>query len=247
MSRDRGGSSKRSDGPTKSQVNKAGRTIRQFVRQDDPTSDELLARLSAAVDVVQAHRAAHQYSLSKATMGLRSVVRTERCELEISQRLKRLPTIMNKLFREPTLQLGNMQDIAGCRAVLGNIDELRRVQRRLQKNRGVGDNGISDYIVSRRDSGYRGVHVIVEYDARRVEVQLRTRMMHEWAITVERLSGRLGVDLKSGLGPPEVLELLRVISEAMAVEEAGGVVDTGLVSEISRLRTQAAPSLEGAS
>ncbi len=44
-------------------------------------------------------------------MGLRSMVRTERCQIEVSQRLKRVPTIIDKLLREPTMQLANMQDI----------------------------------------------------------------------------------------------------------------------------------------
>jgi len=45
-----------------------------------------------------------------------------------------------------------------------------------------------DYISDPRRSGYRGVHVIVGYDGRQIEVQLRTRVMHDWAIAVERLS-----------------------------------------------------------
>lgn len=235
---------KRAEAPSKSQVNKAGRTIRQLIGKDKVTTDDV-DRLILAIRTAQAFRASHQYPLTKATMGLRSVVSSERCEIEVSQRLKRLPTIVNKLFREPTLQLGNMQDIAGCRALLKSVNELRRVQRRLEINqaRRGGDARVSDYIASPRDSGYRGVHVIVEYDAHKVEVQLRTLVMHEWAITVERLGGRLGKDLKSGFGPPEVLDLLRTISSAMAIEEVGEQVDADLVSEISRLRGRAAPWL----
>lgn len=56
--------------------------------------------------------------------------------------------------------------------------------------------------------------------ARAIEVQLRT--MHEWAIAAERWGGRLHQDLKSGEGPPQVLELFSAISEAMAIEEEGG-------------------------
>jgi len=48
-------------------------------------------------------------------MGLRSVVGTEGCTVEVTQRLKRVPTIVDKLRREPTMQLASMQDIGGCR------------------------------------------------------------------------------------------------------------------------------------
>lgn len=176
-------------------------------------------------------------------MGLRSVVKTEQCEVEVSQRLKRVPTIINKLVREPTMQLANMQDIGGCRAVLNSFDEVRRVQRRLSKNR--PPLRVSDYIAEPRASGYRGVHVVVQYDGRPVEVQLRTQAMHEWAITVERLGGRLGKDLKSGDGPLQVLELLEGISEVMALEEEGGLISQEALDRLGDLRQAALPFLGG--
>jgi ppGpp synthetase/RelA/SpoT-type nucleotidyltranferase len=176
-------------------------------------------------------------------MGLRSMVRSEQCDVEVSQRLKRVPTILDKLLREPTMQLANMQDLGGCRAVLNSIGEVRRVQRRLVRNR--PPLRVSDYIAEPRASGYRGVHVVVEYDGRAVEVQLRTQVMHEWAITVERVGGRLGEDLKSGDGPRPVLDLLEGISEVMAVEEEGGVVGPDALDWLSSLRQSALPFLGG--
>jgi putative GTP pyrophosphokinase len=172
---------------------------------------------------------------------------TEGYQVEVSQRLKRFPTILDKLRREPTMQLSTMQDIGGCRAVLGSCEEIRRVERRLQKNR--PPLRYSDYISKPRKSGYRGVHVVVGYSERdgterAIEVQLRTRTMHEWAITVERLSGRLDVDLKSSRGPDQVLTLLGAISEAMAIEEAGEAVPAELVQRLAQLRQAAVPYLE---
>lgn len=231
---------------TKSQVNKAGKTLRQrFGPGGDPENGPSAQTLVEAFELLWAYRAIHQYPLTKANNGLRSVVKTEGCQVEVSQRLKRLPTIINKLMREPTMQLGNMQDIAGCRAVLGSIDEVRRVQKRFVKNR--PPLRVTDYITQPRTSGYRGVHLIVEYDGRSIEVQLRTRVMHEWAITVERLSGRLSVDLKSGSGPPELLGLLRAASAAMALEETGAVVGDDLLAEMAQLRQDAVRFLAGGS
>ncbi len=197
----------------------------------------------AAFNTLVEFRAQHQAPLGKATMGLRSVVRTERCaRIDVSQRLKRIPTILDKLHREPTLNLAHMQDLGGCRAVLASIDELRRVEARLKKNR--PPVGYSDYIATPRASGYRGVHLVVVYDERRIEVQLRTQVMHSWAITVERLSGRLGENLK-GDGEHAVQQLLAAISHAMALEETGMEVDASLLRELARLREAAAPFLAG--
>lgn len=105
----------------------------------------------------------------------------------------------------------------------------------------------SDYIAHPRASGYRGLHLIVAYpDAartnRRIEVQLRTRVMHDWAITVERLSGQLGRNLK-GDGEHAVQQLMEVISRAMALEEAGQRVGGDLFAEIAAKRAVAEPYL----
>ncbi len=159
---------------SKSQVNKAGRVLRKAFGESS-TLDE---RVPWALDVLVAWRAAHQYPLTKSNNGLRSMVRTEGCQVEVSQRLKRVPTIIDKLERHPTMQLATMQDIAGCRAVLASIQELHRVQRRLSKNRPPVH--VDDYISQPRASGYRGVHVMVQYDGRTIEVQLRTQVMHSW-------------------------------------------------------------------
>jgi putative GTP pyrophosphokinase len=221
---------------TASQVKRAGQVLRRWQRGEDVPHEAIFR----AYDTLVAYRAEHSMPLRKANMGLRSMVRTEGCAVEVSQRLKRVPTILDKLKREPSLSLAKMQDIGGCRAVLSSVDEVRRVEARLRRNR--PPVSVSDYIATPRDSGYRGVHVVVEYDGRNIEMQLRTHVMHEWAISVERISWRLQTNLK-GDGDHIVQQLLRVISEAMAIEEAGGVVDSSLLAEMRSLRQQAAPYL----
>jgi ppGpp synthetase/RelA/SpoT-type nucleotidyltranferase len=177
-------------------------------------------------------------------MGLRSIASSEGIPAVISQRLKRMATIMDKLHRHPTMDLSRMQDIGGCRAVVESIEELRRMERKLKHNR--PPVGYDDYIVNPRASGYRAVHVVVCYEDqerndRRIEVQLRTPHMHAWAIAVERLSGRLDVDVKSGYGPQEVQAWMAAISEAMALEERGQPVPDSLRVKIAEARQAAAP------
>ena len=104
-----------------------------------------------AIRVALRYRTAHQLPLTKANNGLRSMVRTEGCQVEVCQRLKRFRTILDKLVREPNLPLSSMQDIAGVSAVLNSIDEARRVEARPKHNRPVV--GYSDYISSPRKSG----------------------------------------------------------------------------------------------
>ncbi len=235
-----------SPAPSKSQVNRAGQIIRRHFMRHGVRPGEPDRSLIMAFAVLVEFRAAHQYSLTKANMGVRSVLATERCEVDVSQRLKRIVTIVDKLRREPTMQLANMQDIGGCRAILDNVADLRRVERRLRKNR--PPLRVADYIAAPKASGYRGVHVVVSYPdlagvSRAIEVQLRTRVMHEWAFTVERLGGRLKADLKSNVGPEPVLDFLRAASEAMAIEEQGQVVPSEIAARVSELRAAAMPYL----
>lgn len=177
------------------------------------------------------------------------MVKTAGCSrIEVSQRLKRASTILDKLRREPGMELGRMQDIGGCRAVLDNVEELRAVQARLRRNEHFKRE--VDYVDSPKTSGYRGVHVIVCYPDRDgifrfVEVQLRTQVMHDWAIAVEKFSGRIGEDLKSRRGPEPVLDWLALVSEAMAIEEQGGVVPGEFLDRVTEERERARPFLEG--
>jgi hypothetical protein len=220
--------------PTTSQVNKAGKTLRRFMRGVDYTEEQV----RGAILVMDAFRASHQAPMNAASMGLRSIVRTVGCkDPEVSQRLKRSESVITKLQYQPTLALSRMQDLGGCRAVLDSVDEVRRVQTRIERNRPV--LALSDYIEHPKKSGYRGVHIVVEYGsdrgryrARPVEIQLRTRVMHEWALTVERMSTTLGADLKRGQGPQEILELLGVTSEILAMQEFGEVVTEGMLARL---------------
>lgn len=229
--------------PSTSQVNKAGDALRQFFFSQPRLRDaDALERVSTALDVLTIWRAAHAVPLQSATMGLRSRVATAQCrQLEVSQRLKRIPTILNKLNREPGMMLGRMADIGGCRAVLRDIDEVRRVQQRYE------DSGIvrrvRDYIDEPKPDGYRAVHVIVEYRGRKIEVQLRTQVMHEWAYTVEGMNSRFGLDVKSGKGPAAVSEWFQAVSQAMAMEESGMPVSAELLERVATLREAALPYL----
>ena len=226
---------------TTSRVNRAGQRIRRIARGQESDSE----RVAAAIDTLVGFRALHAIPLQTATRGLRSAVTSERLPVQVSQRLKRVPTIIDKLLREPTLPLSRMQDIGGCRAILPTIPDIRAVQERLARpSRARELVAVSDYIEDPRDSGYRGVHLIMLYRGRIVEIQLRTPVMHEWAATVERLTDRFGEDYK-GAWHPFVGPFLAVVSEAMSIEESGGSVGASLVTEVDRQRIIMGRYLQG--
>ena len=120
---------------TTSRVNRAGQRIRRIARGQVTDSE----RLAAAIDTLVGFRALHAISLQTATRGLRSAVTSERLPVQVSQRLKRVSTIIDKLLREPTLPLSRMQDIGGCRAILPTlvteVDRQRTIMARYLQGR----------------------------------------------------------------------------------------------------------------
>lgn len=229
--------------PSKSQVKKAGRVLRKYLRGDPEYQMAHTGQALAAMEVVKEFRGAHAVPLMSANNGLRSMLRTSGCPVEVSMRLKRMDTILDKICREHTLSLASMQDIGGVRAVLDDVEQIRRVEARIRKNRPVTQ--YSDYITTPRQSGYRGVHVVVTYgvDDRQIEIQLRTKLMHEWAVGVETLSSRRGVNYKQD-GSSPAQNFMAVVSEAMAIEESGETPPDVLIRRIESLRAIAFPESE---
>lgn len=112
----------------------------------------------------------------------------------VAQRLKRLPTILGKLKRFPTMQLSSMQDIAGIRIIVHDMTELIQVEKQIREWENLYK--ISDYIEHPKDSGYRGKHFVFKEGGMFIEVQLRTEFQHLWATSVETVDVFRGASLK---------------------------------------------------
>ncbi|RFZ48250.1 GTP pyrophosphokinase YjbM [Mycobacterium marinum] len=235
--------------PSISAVNRAGDVLRRLrvvgnVVSVDAWMEVGAEQVFAALDTLEAWRAAHARPLGAATNGLRSRIQTMGCShIEVSQRLKRIPTIIDKLGREPGMSLGRMYDIGGCRAVLRSLDEVQLVQSRYADDRVTVRT--RDYVANPKPDGYRAVHVVVRYQGRLIEVQLRTQVQHEWAYTVESVTSRFGLDIKVGGGPAPVRDWFAAVSEAMALEEHDQTVGTELLQRVYTLRQAAQPYLQG--
>ncbi len=174
-----------------------------------------------AFGVLWEYRRTFRVPLQRVTVGIRQFVQRESTQVLVAQRLKRAPTIIDKLSRLPKMKVTRMEDIAGCRAVLpGGRGEIEGVLRRIEKNRwNVGR--VRNYIKEPKDTGYRAIHVVVVRDGRPVEIQLRTQPQHAWAAHVERAGAMRGEALKDGEGPPDLVEMYRMLAESLALSEEG--------------------------
>ncbi len=182
--------------PSRSQVEKAGSQLRKIRRGEKPSE-----ALEACLEIIERHRQTHARPMLNANIGMRRYAQELGIEAQVTQRLKRMQTIIEKLTeRESGMNLARMRDIGGVRVVVDDLDALRRLQEKVTARR--RRNGIEtiDYVAEPRQSGYRAVHLICMYSGkgviRPVEVQLRTPAMHSWAVMVEEVSARLGVNHK---------------------------------------------------
>ncbi|WP_127842173.1 RelA/SpoT domain-containing protein [Actinomyces wuliandei] len=193
--------------PSKSKARKAGSTLRRY-QQGRATEEEA----EQARAVVDAYRRSFSGPLKAVYSTLAAILKEYAVDGEVSQRLKRMQTIVDKItVRESGIDLSRMQDIGGCRVVLGSdsLEELRRLEALVCERWEVKDR--DDYVSRPRESGYRALHIIVVQDGRLIEIQLRTQAMHQWAQLVEDFSSVLGANYKQD-GVSLVQDYARVLS-----------------------------------
>jgi ppGpp synthetase/RelA/SpoT-type nucleotidyltranferase len=224
---------------SKSQADKCGKHLREYIngRADFETDEQF----KYVLQTVSAWRSMHEYPLRLVTPGVRNWVSQETSgRITVAQRLKRWDRIVMKLDRFPSMRLSQMEDIAGCRAVLANPDEVEAVARRIRAKWVVREE--SDYREhGKPDTGYRGLHITVVRRERAVEVQLRTAGQHYWAEQVERTSSRTEFSMKDGEAPPDLLDYFKVASHLTWQRENGQQLDRGLQRRLSHLRDEVRP------
>ena len=214
-------------GPSKTQVDKAGRRLAGLGNHGN-------MRFVEAEQMVHGFRVAHRQALRSARRGLESCISTMGHVAEITNRTKRTTSIVDKLTRLPTMRLSSMGDIGGCRAVLPSLPAVYEVAQRLRRN-AIRRNGkapkIIDYVTDPRPTGYRAVHLVAPYQGLNIEVQLRTPRQHWWAQWMEDM-GLKSEEYRSGDIAPGAADLYRWVSE-WGYEEDAGIRPPG--SQLERL------------
>jgi putative GTP pyrophosphokinase len=214
---------------SKSEVNRAGAVIAENQR---PTTPDEVDRLGDAIDVVDWWRSEHATALNAVAAKLRYYA-AEVGEPTVSQRLKRLPTIANKLVRHPSMKLAQMADIGGVRAVVPHQSAAYHVARRLQKNWTI--TRFRDYVAEPKTDGYRALHLINRHHGRLIEVQLRTELQDNWANLVEVYSEIAESGLKFGEGPLWMRRAFVELSSVDAKFEADDISHASAQSQSEEL------------
>ncbi|MCL1479674.1 MAG: RelA/SpoT domain-containing protein [Marinobacter sp.] len=165
-----------------------------------------------AKNVLDNWRAYHVAPLNSFQTSLRKKLSKVDSDALVSQRLKRMPSILAKLERNSGMQLARMQDIGGIRSVVKDMYSLRKIQSEYKRGTRVFlvVKGGKDYINYPKESGYRSVHMIFRCkNGFSIELQVRTIIQHAWATAVETMGTFLNYSLKSSEGPDEWLNFFR--------------------------------------
>ena len=125
-----------------------------------------------------------------------------------ASRNKRIETIISKLCRPEKPKVDRIHDIAGTRIIFENIKSLEDYIDILENTELVNfkekineDKNRYNYIKNPKSDGYRSIHKVFYYSSnipystlneksfnlenKKIELQLRTRLQHIWATTVE--------------------------------------------------------------
>jgi ppGpp synthetase/RelA/SpoT-type nucleotidyltranferase len=227
---------------SKGLVNRAGDAL----RAGKPLSVEEL-------HAVEAWRAAHKHVLNSFQATLRN--RTKGTKAQVAQRLKRRHTIIDKLSREKGMQLSRMDDIAGCRLIFPDISAIRKFRNSFLRakfnHKHKNEIDKYDYIKRPKDTGYRGIHDIYQYNAKSkegqpfagllIELQYRTFPQHAWATAVELVSRITDSQPKFLRGDKRYIEFFRLASEiiARAEEDTFSIYPDKKVSDLVKEFTDA--------
>lgn len=130
-----------------------------------------------------------------------------------------------------------MDDVAGCRLIFKSLKDLYAFRdsfhraRFNHKRRNADDPDKYDYIKSPKETGYRGVHDVYEYDVNSVvgkpltglyvEIQYRTLVQHAWATAVEVIGFITESQPKFQKGDTRYEDAMRMASEILARAHEG--------------------------
>lgn len=233
---------------SKGAVDRAGRTLASRVVELGGDRRALLAVLdsddvSDELAPVRWWRERHSRPLSSVAAELHNqageLAESVGGEVLVAQRLKRVPTVVDKLVRFPEMKLTQMTDIGGARTTVPDLGAVAQLRSQLEEVWAEAIHEVRDYIASPRESGYRAVHFRLRRKGVRIEVQVRTTLQDRWANRVENLGNADGIDYKSERGSAVVLEHMKVQAEVISYLDRGETLPQELIDRLEAARLPA--------
>lgn len=228
---------------SKSSIDKAGKVLSK-------SSEEDLDKSIPFTNVFDEYRKNHLVPLSKTTIEVQQWLAQYGKPYFIAQRLKRKPQILRKLKRF-SVRLSQLQDIGGARIIVDQNSDVDEVANYLintfESNKNFKVIKKTDYRGDgREDSGYRAYHIILERDKYQMELQIRSKIQHYWAETIERTSIVYGHFIKELEGNQTVIQYFKTLSDLFYEIESGRTPDAALRTKVEELRNHSEKIIQNA-
>ena len=220
----------------RNQINKAGDILLTSSNEEE---------VSRIIEIINDWRTLHLPALDDLQSTIIPILEKGKIQIQsLSRRLKRLSSIQNKLDRNPEMKLGGLQDIGGLRIVVSTMSTLNKALSLLENN--IPEHfeltkAPVNYVLTPKDSGYRSVHFIYKYksenpdlDGMRIELQLRTKLQHSWAMAVETAELITKTALKSSQGETEWLNFFKIVGSLFAIKEKTPILHEHLENKINK-------------
>ncbi len=134
-----------------------------IARQLDESREDRLKFMEGAVDYI------------------RSLMKENNIEAEISGRPKHIYSIWKKMQRKH-LRFDQLFDVRAVRIIVETVEQCYQVLSIVHENFPVLSKEYDDYIARPKPNGYQSLHTVVtDRQGRPIEIQIRTRAMHEFA------------------------------------------------------------------
>ena len=211
-----------------SKISKAGKTILSSTDKEE---------YSKAVEVINDWRSLHLPALDELKSVIESLLLSKRIRIySVSRRLKRFSSIQNKLDRNPESKLGTLQDVGGLRVVVPTMSVLNKaltiITENIPEHFEFTKEPVSYIDNPKKISGYRSVHFVYKFhsdnkdiDGAKIELQLRTKLQHSWAMAVETAELITNSALKASQGEKEWMEFFKIVSSLFAIKEHSPILE----------------------
>ena len=119
--------------------------------------------------------------MQMAVQRIRSLLSNHHIHAEVSGRPKHIYSIWKKMQRKH-LRFDQLFDVRALRVIVDTVEQCYEVLSIVQENFQTISKEYDDYIAKPKPNGYQSLHTVVTDAAGRpIEIQIRTRAMHEFA------------------------------------------------------------------
>lgn len=139
-------------------------------------SPEIYKSLSSGISV---NRAKREQIVEKLVLHIRQILQRQNIAvIDCYGRAKHLFSLYRKMQRK-NLTLQEIYDAIALRVILDNVDECYQALSIIHETWEVLLKEFDDYIAKPKRNGYKSIHTAVIYEGFPIEIQIRTKKMHE--------------------------------------------------------------------